>query len=158
MPGRVLLSLPTRRGRTRFPGQQLTSRPASQPWPTLPLPLPPAPGQAQIPPLRLWPGAQLGPGGQSYCKRPGRPQAWTLPAGYSHRHLPLPGLASQGRALRPPPSQRVTLMAERRGRKHPAKPVHVSKARVQAESPHGVPPCPSGAGELARGGQGLQLC
>lgn len=39
-----------------------------------------------------------------------------------------------------------------------AKPVHVSKARVQAESPHGVPPCPSGAGELAGGEQGLQLC
>ena len=30
-----------------------------------------------------WPGAQLGPGGQSYCKRPGRTEAWTLPAGLS---------------------------------------------------------------------------
>lgn len=31
--------------------------------------------------------------------------------------------------------------------------MHVSKVRVQAESPHGVPPCPSGAGELrGRGG------
>lgn len=88
------LSLPTRRGGTRFPGQQLTSQPASQPWPALLLPLPPAPGRAQIPPPRLWPGAQLGPGGQSYCKRPGRPQGWTLPAGPSHRHLPLPGLTS----------------------------------------------------------------
>lgn len=73
---------------------QPAGRPASQPWPALLLPLPPAPGQAQLPPPRPWPGAQLGPGGQSYCKRPGRPQAWTLPAGHGHRHLPLPGLAS----------------------------------------------------------------
>lgn len=66
---------------------------------------PPAPGQAPAPSSpQPWPGAQLGPGGQSYCKRPGRPKLWTLPAGRGRRHLPLPGSASQGRVLRPPSS------------------------------------------------------
>lgn len=78
--------------------------------PLLLLPPPPAPGQAPAPSSpKPWPGAQLGPGGQSYCKRPGRTEAWTLPAGHSCRHLPLPG---QGRVPRPPPSQQATPMAE----------------------------------------------
>lgn len=52
--------------------------------PLLRLPPPPAPGQAPAPSSpKPWPGAQLGPGGQSYCKRPGRTEAWTLPAGLS---------------------------------------------------------------------------
>ena len=68
---------------------------------------PRAPGQAPAPSSsQPWPGAQLGPGGQSYCKRPGRPKVWTLPAGHSRRHLPLPGSASLGRVLRPRPANR----------------------------------------------------
>ena len=52
--------------------------------PLLWLPPPPAPGQAPAPSSpKPWPGAQLGPGGQSYCKPPGRTEAWTLPAGLS---------------------------------------------------------------------------
>lgn len=55
------LSLPTGRGGTRFPGQQLTSRPASQPasqpWPTLPLPL----LQPQARPRSLLRGSGLEP-------------------------------------------------------------------------------------------------
>lgn len=79
----------------------------------------PGPGSAPSsphPPPQPWPGAQLGPGGQSYCKRPGRPQAWTLPAGRGRRHLPLPGSSSQGRILRPPSSKQAAPMAERGGR------------------------------------------
>lgn len=64
------------------------------------------------PPPQPWPGAQPGPGGQSYCKRPGRPKAWTLPAGQSCCRLPLPGSASRGRVLRPPSCQQATPMAE----------------------------------------------
>lgn len=109
-PGQGVQSLPARRGGTRFPGQRLTHQPAGPCWSAVYSAAstpPPAPGQAPAllpPPPQPWPGAQLGPGGQSYCKRPGRPEAWTLPAGRSLRHLPLPGSASQGRALRPPSS------------------------------------------------------
>lgn len=104
-----------------FP-RSAADRPAGCPWPILLLPTPPAPGQAPAPssplpprtprPPKPWPGAQPGPGGQSYCKRPGRPEAWPLPAGHSCCRLPLPGSASRGRVLRPPSSRQATPVAE----------------------------------------------
>lgn len=95
-----------------FP-RSAADQPACRPWPPLLLPPPPAPGQAPAPSSpKPWPGAQLGPGGQSYCKRPGRPEARTLPAGQSRRHLPLPGSAGRGRVPRPRPSQQATPGAE----------------------------------------------
>lgn len=106
--GQGIQSLPARRGGTHFPGQQLTGQPTrpSMACSAASTPFSPGPGPGSLlpPPPQPWPGAQMGPGGLSYCKRPGRPKAWTLPAGHSHRHLPLPGSAGQGRILRPLPS------------------------------------------------------
>lgn len=96
-----------------FP-RSAADQPARRPRPPSAVSTPscPRPGPGSLPPAKPWPGAQLGPGGPSYCKRPGRPEAWTLPAGHSCRHLPLPGSASQGRLPRPPPSQQATPVAE----------------------------------------------
>lgn len=95
---------------TRFPDQQLTAIPPATACSAASTPSCSQPGRA--PSSRVWPGAQLGPGGQSYCKRPGRPQAWLLPAGQHCRHLPLPSLAGQRRLLRPSSIRNVTLVAE----------------------------------------------
>lgn len=155
MPG-AGRSVPAHQERgTGLPGQRQARQPAgpcsrwSMVYPAASSP-PPAPGQAPAwlpPPPQPWPGAQPGPGGQSYCKRPGRPEAWTLPAGRSRRHLPLPGSAGRGRALRPPPGTQAAPGAEG-GAESKHRPCQ-DHACVHSRSPSPAPllghrPCPPG--------------
>lgn len=113
MPGAGCL-VPARQERWDTFPRSAADWPAAVPGPFYSFqPLPPQARPGLPPPHpQPWPGAQPGPGGQSYCKRPGRPEAWTLPAGQGCCRLPLPGSASLGRVLRPPSCQQATPMAE----------------------------------------------